>query len=416
MRSYVVSPKDTERFLLQEILRRRTGATSFEDLRTINGKVYPTYREAAAALGYFEDDELWVRTLEEAVLTQCNSSKIRALFAYLLLYVEMLNEPLKLFNQFKGQMGDDFKRRTPDLTDTALEQKVLQGIGQILQDHNKKPSDYDLPSIANPDEFSYRIFSKLTESDHSDFEAAYSLLTLAQRAIFDKVEHKLKTRRNVKADRPFKNTMFIDAPGGTGKTTLLNTIIVGMHKKGFNVVSVAHSGIAAILLKNGRTSHNLFKLPLHLKEFEQQYCEIKKGSSNADFLRSIDLIIWDEATMSSKLAFECLDRTLRDLCDSDKLLANKIVLIAGDFRQTLPIVRHGRREEVIRLSIKKSVIWNDVELFKLTENLRLVGEASQKEFAEYLLRIGADEIEKDENGEIELQKNLISDAVTKEEF
>ena len=311
-------------------------------------------------------------------------------------------------------MGDDFKRKTPNLTDAQLEEKVLQGIGQVLLQHNKKTSDYDLPRITNQVEFSYRVFSKLTESDHSNFEAAYGLLTSGQKNIFDQVENKLRIRHL--QNETFKNVMFIDASGGTGKTTLLNTIIVGMLKKGFNEVSIAHSGIAAILLKNGRTSHSLLKLPLHLKEFEQQYCNIKKETLEADFLKSIDLFIWDEATMSSKLAFKCLDRTLRDLCDCDKLFANKIVLMAGDFRQTLPIVRHGRREDIIRLSIKQSFIWNDVDMFELTENLRLGGEASQKEFAEYLLKIGEDKIEKDENEEIELQKDLISKAKSLEEF
>lgn len=416
VRSYVVSPKDTERFLLQEILRRRPGATSFEDLMTVNNVKYQTYREAAAALGYFENDELWVRTLEEAVLTQCNSSKIREVFAYLLIFGNEVKEPLKLFNQFKGQMGDDFKRKKPNLTDAELDQKVLQEISKVLLEHNKKPSDYDLPKIANPAEFSYSVFSHLSESDHSDFEAAYSLLTPAQKVIFNKVENKLRTRHKMKEKNQFKNAMFIDASGGAGKTTLLNTIIVGMIKKGFNVVSVAHSGIAAILLKNGRTSHSLFKLPLHLQDFEQQYCDIKKGSSDANFLKKIDLIIWDEATMSSKLAFECLDRTLQDLCDCNHLFANKIVLMAGDFRQTLPIVRHGSKEDVIRHSIRQSFIWGRVELFTLTENLRLGGEASQKEFADYLLKIGEDKFEKDENDEIELEQNLISDAKTTEEF
>lgn len=54
-----------------------------------------------------------------------------------------------------------------------------------------------------------------------------------------------------------------------------------------------------------------------------------------------DLIIWDEAPMANKLAFEALDRTLRDIIGYhrpeklDHPFGGKTVLLGGDFRQIL---------------------------------------------------------------------------------
>ena len=49
--------------------------------------------------------------------------------------------------------------------------------------------------------------------------------------------------------------LFLDAPGGCGKTFVLNVLIAGICHKSKMVFSTAASGIAAILLWNGTTSH-----------------------------------------------------------------------------------------------------------------------------------------------------------------
>ena len=49
--------------------------------------------------------------------------------------------------------------------------------------------------------------------------------------------------------------LFLDAPGGCGKTFVLNVLIAGICCKSKVVFSTAASGIAALLLWNGTTSH-----------------------------------------------------------------------------------------------------------------------------------------------------------------
>ena len=91
-------------------------------------------------------------------------------------------------------------------------------------------------------------------------------------------------------------TFFIDAPGGTGKTFLINLLLAKVRQKKNIALAVASSGVAAVLLNGGRTVHSMFCRSLNLTQ-ENPLCNIKK---NHQFLQTCKLIIWDEATMSHK--------------------------------------------------------------------------------------------------------------------
>lgn len=55
-------------------------------------------------------------------------------------------------------------------------------------------------------------------------------------------------------DTEVGGAFFLDAPGGSGKTFLLNIILVYVRQKGDIALAVAGSGIAATLLTLGRTA------------------------------------------------------------------------------------------------------------------------------------------------------------------
>ena len=57
---------------------------------------------------------------------------------------------------------------------------------------------------------------------------------------------------------------FIDAPGGTGKTFLFNTIMSKYRSEKLICLGSASSGISSILLEGGKTVHSRFKIPLKL--------------------------------------------------------------------------------------------------------------------------------------------------------
>jgi hypothetical protein len=100
-------------------------------------------------------------------------------------------------------------------------------------------------------------------------------------------------------------------------------------------LAVASSGIASLLLPGGRTAHSRFKIPFNLHEGST--CSISHNSELALLLQITSLIIWDEAPMMNRYAFEALDRTLRDIMKAvnpnleEKPFGGKVVLFGGDF-------------------------------------------------------------------------------------
>ena len=69
---------------------------------------------------------------------------------------------------------------------------------------------------------------------------------------------------------------FIDAPGSTGKTFLINLLLAKVHQKKNITLAIASSGIAATLLDGGGIAHSMFCLPLDLTQQENSLCIIKK--------------------------------------------------------------------------------------------------------------------------------------------
>lgn len=50
-------PADGERYFLRVLLNHRRGATLYEDLRTVNGRLCSTFREARELMGLIETDK-----------------------------------------------------------------------------------------------------------------------------------------------------------------------------------------------------------------------------------------------------------------------------------------------------------------------------------------------------------------------
>ena len=86
-------------------------------------------------------------------------------------------------------------------------------------------------------------------------------------------------------------------------------------------------------------------------------------------MRDAAVLILDEITKLHHYNTEALDRYLKVLMNNDLLFGGKIVIVAGDGRQTLPIVRRGSRSDIVDSVIFNSELWTDVETFKLSKNM-----------------------------------------------
>ncbi|KAL4153295.1 hypothetical protein QTP88_001128 [Uroleucon formosanum] len=183
---------------------------------------------------------------------------------------------------------------------------------------------------------------------------------------------------------------FLDTPGGTGKTFLINLILAKVRGTRDITLAVASSGIAATLLEGGRTAHATFKLPLNLTTSVTPFCNISKQSNFAEVLKDTKLIVWDEITMAHKSGVEALNRSLKDIRGNKRLMGGVTVLLAGDFRQTLPVVPKGTRTVEVKSCLKRSTLWPKINILKLSKNMRVhLGEEKfAGRFADLLLEIG----------------------------
>lgn len=187
-----------------------------------------------------------------------------------------------------------------------------------------------------------------------------------------------------------------------------------MRSKGDIVLTVASSGIAALLIPGGRTAHSRFSIPIHVDE--NSTCNITQGSPLAELIVKAKLVIWDEASMTHKHCFEAVDRTFRDIlrfCNSRNLnlpFGGKVVVLGGDFRQILPVIPKGTRQEVVHATITSSYLWDFCEVMTLHTNMRLLTGSldsdvkQRKDFSDWVLGIGDGSVaENDDDVDISVQ-------------
>ncbi len=112
---------------------------------------------------------------------------------------------------------------------------------------------------------------------------------------------------------------------------MANALLDYVRSIGGITLAVSSSGIASLLLHNGKTAHSQFKIPL--KADGETFCNIPRQSKLAELLRQADFILWDEITLMSKHCFTSLRRTLKDRTGTDDF-GEKMIVFEGDFRQT----------------------------------------------------------------------------------
>ncbi|XP_076924090.1 ATP-dependent DNA helicase RRM3-like [Bidens hawaiensis] len=243
---------------------------------------------------------------------------------------------------------------------------------------------------------------------NKEFGDLFSLLTTEQRLIYEEI---ITTFCNKNG-----GVFFVYGYGGTGKTFLWKTLSASLSSEGKVVLSVASSGIASLLLLGGRTAHSRFHIPINL--VEDSICYINPDSDLACLLLETSLIIWDEASMVHKHGFEALDRSLKDIFQSELPFGGKVIVFGGDFRQILHVVPGGSRQQIVNASLSSSYIWRHCKVLKLTKNLRLFASNNSfdiektTEFANLLLDIGEGNIGGHNTGEaiIDIPTDLLIKA------
>ena len=371
--------KTLELFSLRLLLHHVSGAVDFENLRTINGNVFPTFQAACIKLGLLEDEAELDKIIEEAFLHQFGN-QLRSLFCSILLYSTPSNT-FQFWQNHKEKLAEDFAKEN--------EKDVAINMVLVWLEERLALAEVTLKSLHLPE---------------PDQNLSKSEDKIGEELNYDKIEERTKTtnalsKMNKKQQEFFKvvidainqnkgGLFFLDAPGGTGKTFVLNALLSAVRSDGFVALATAISAVASKLLDNGSTVHSRLKVPIEVKE--NSFCSFSKNDATGKLLLQTKLIIIDEVSMGHKHVYEAIDKTLRDLFEIDKIFGNIVIVFSGDWRQCLPVIPKGSEGQIIDACLKYSYLWRHVKIFNLEENMRikLSGSEEAKQFSEFLLNLG----------------------------
>jgi hypothetical protein len=376
-RMYYVHPAAGELYYLRMLLMIVRGARNYADVRTFKGKVYATFQNACQAHGLLEGDNEWNLLFDEAIVS-ASAYQLRQLFVTVVLLCSV-GDVRALFDKYWLYFTDDIHRRLKDaygnpnyiIPHEQLMTLLIHNLTIVFANSGGNIDDYDLPKLPAQ---CFSISDNRLINDELDPEplmlsmqaaSLVSQLNAGQKSVFDTI-----TQRVLSGCPGF---FFVCGHGGTGKTFLWNAIIASLRSEKKIVLTVASSDVASLLLPRGRTAHSRFRIPFDITEFGK--CSVNRGTMLAELLQVAALIIWDEAPMTHRRCFEALDTTLRDIL-SEHNPANAIlpfggkpIVLGGDFRQILPVVRKGSRSSIVSASITNSRLWHHVVVLKLHTNM-----------------------------------------------
>jgi len=232
-RLYFVSPSVGEHYFLRTLLTKVKGVVSFEALCTINGVVHDTFKLACIALGLYDSDDKWNACLEEAVSMR-TGAQLRSLFVTILAF-GLPSEPCMLWDKYKEHICDDYKvaLQRHSIVESSIEQIeswALHSLRDALAKFSKTLEDFGLPT---PSVAFYRLETNRLLEVERDYNVevlqaevvmAIESLNDGQRAAYNGVIDAYAAHHT--------KVIFIDGPGGTGKTYIENLILNVVHSCG----------------------------------------------------------------------------------------------------------------------------------------------------------------------------------------
>ena len=417
-----VHPAAGDRFYLRLLLNsdQCKGCESFGKLRTLPEAKEPceSYQEACRLLGLLQDDREWEMALEEAASTRTCCNQI-GLFVTIALFNNPAN-PQALFNKFwlcwtdsivadltrrcnvtlcnipvDEEDDSDEVRMKKEADHAVLRTLVLRELKRILYANDKTLADLQLPEPTDEEEAAAAQFTgglSVIVRDELDFdvsdasaraEEAQELFTTEQREIFDTLLNAVKAGES--------KAVFIQAAGGCGKTMLINAVldaVRSLQPGGCVALATATTGKAALHLTKGRTFHSRFKAPLILSE--DCRLRIPLGTELAKLIEMALIIVVDEATMLNNLLLQALDECFRDIMRTSTPFGGKVLVLCGDFRQTLPVIPGASRAGIIAKCLNQHPLWQHFTVMHLTKNMRVNAKSDPKllEWSNWLQCVG----------------------------
>lgn len=398
----------SDEFYLRLLLQHVRGPKSFLDLKSVNGITYDTYQEACRARNLLQNDNEAYLCLSEVVVNM-SAFQIRETFVMILKWLHP-TDPFQLWLDFKKNMMEDITGQNQEINESKcmFELEKLMGLyGMTFKDpiYSKFPKIQDI----RPEEHLERLLRENRLITNEDFpqrlEKTLKSFNREQMVVYELMLGTIISKT--------PKIYFLNGAGGSGKSYICNILTDKLRYLGLVVINVASTGCASILMNNGNTIHTAFKIPIPI--FEDSCCNIKMQSSLASFIKLAAVIWIDELILTHRWVIECIDRLCRAVEEDPNLnrhpFAGKTVILSGDFRQGLPIIKRGSEAETINACIKSSELWEKTEVLHLRKNMRVhKHDPEELEFSNLQLEIGNGTLETDEEGCITLPSYITGDV------
>ncbi|CAH1433073.1 unnamed protein product [Lactuca virosa] len=173
-RIHTVSPNVGEAYFLRILLNKVKGPKCFADIRTVNGHVCATFREACYALGLLEDDREYIDAIEEASHSG-SGYYLRYLFATML-KSNSLSRPYFVWEKTWQYLSDgilynqQLRLKAPGLSldEDQVKNLTLYEIEKILLQNNSSLKDFD--GMPYPDHESISSSNNRLITEELDFD------------------------------------------------------------------------------------------------------------------------------------------------------------------------------------------------------------------------------------------------------
>jgi hypothetical protein len=365
-RIFNVSHHNNELFALRRLLRVVKGATSFEDLATVNGTLHSTFSAACMARGLFADDTELILAFMEIADIEVSVDKIRRMFASMLVHCAP-TDGIALFNRFI----DDLCEGSGDLEENV--DAALLGIEVHMSEMRKSLADFGfkLPEITIGQKRGRQILRSPAMSlsaAAAERDRLLQLFTGEQSDALNTIIASIGSNNGI-------NVFAVLASAGCGKTVFANGLAASVRSRGGVVMSVAASALAAMLLTMGSTAHSQFHIPIPANEYS--ICSL--SAEERSQLKLADVIIWDECSMIHQHVADTVERSIRDIVRDNRPFGGKTVVFMGDFKQLLPVVRHGRGQDH---TMQRCAWWSQVQVITFSLNWRAVRYPAYSAFLE----------------------------------
>jgi hypothetical protein len=124
---------------------------------------------------------------------------------------------------------------------------------------------------------------------------------------------------------------------------------------------------------------------------------------------------YDNCCLIIRFHWEALDKFLKDLMNNTKPFGGKLIVLTGDFRQTLPIVPRGSRCQAVDAALNHSFLWKHFQIYRLCENMRvhlaqqsmeLKDPTRMQKFSDWLITVGDGSVQCCHDDYIELPNEM----------